>query len=136
MSCWAAGMWLFISVGRSLPVRSHIKTCVVWGSTPQQASLELWGIWLLTMSSSIFYCWSSLFGDPCILIINQIKKMKLIIKKKTSITVHITCCTSVWLWLHALAIKKIFFFLRKTKEEIKERKMFMTILLVWPNTGN
>ena len=68
--------------------------------------------------------------------------MKLIIKKKTSITVHITCCTSVWfLWLHALAIKKIFvfffFFLEEDfKEEIKERKMFMTILLVWPNTGN
>ena len=67
--------------------------------------------------------------------------MKLIIKKKTSITVHITCCTSVWfLWLHALAIKKIFvffFFLEEDfKEEIKERKRFMTILLVWPNTGN
>ena len=62
--------------------------------------------------------------------------MKLIIKKKTSITVHITCCTSVWLWLHALAIKKIFFFEEDCKEEIKERKRFMTILLVWPNTGN
>ena len=56
--------------------------------------------------------------------------MKLIIKKKTSITVHITCCTSVWfLWLHALAITKIFvffffffFFEEDFKEEIKERK--------------
>ena len=72
--------------------------------------------------------------------------MKLIIKKKTSITVHITCCTKCLIFMITrLGYKEdfcflffvfFFFFEEDFKEEIKERKRFMTILLVWPNTGN